>query len=252
MRPFFKPYLGLSVFTVISLFILVGLGNWQVDRLKWKTNLLEEVEIAATAEPFKSLRDVDTALANDAPIDFRRIEVDGEIIGGQTPFLVYFRQKKELSWRPFLAFKSKGRAVFFASQTIPDAVRESYLSSAVQATPKTVIGYVRLARGPGRGEAKSTPSGNRWFSFNPMPKTSNWADSVSGNVSGGADVRFYIDATETAESAEALPVKRPDIRNNHFDYMLTWYGLGLCLFIIYLILHIRDGRLGFREKEALS
>lgn len=248
MRLNFKPYLGLSIFTIISLFILIGLGNWQGDRLKWKTNLLEEVEQAANAAPFKSLNAIENALANDDPIDFRRIEIDGEIIGEQTPFLVYFRQKKELSWRPFLALQSKGQSVFFAGQAIPDADREAYLSESIERRAKSMTGYVRLARGPSRGEAKSTPSENRWFSFNPMPQTSNWADSIPG----GADVRFYIDAVETKSDAESLPIKRPDIRNNHFDYMLTWYGLALCLFIIYLILHIRDGRLSFGTKRSLS
>jgi len=243
MRPFFKPYPGLTIFTVISLFILIGLGNWQSDRLEWKTNLLAEVELAATAEPFTSISEVTQALNNGQPVDFRRINAQGQVLARQTPFYVYTRQKKQLSWRPFIAVKSVGQTVFAAITPVPDTEKLSYSVDDIAGQDLSLSGYVRLARGRVRGEAESTPSQNRWFSFNPIPDTNNWSDGVMG----GAETRFYIDTVPQKTFAE-LPIKRPDIRNNHLDYMLTWYGLALCLFIVYLILHVRAGRLRFRQK----
>ena len=58
-------------------------------------------------------------------------------------------------------------------------------------------------------------------------------------------MRFYIDTVPGASDADLLPLKRPDIRNNHLDYMLTWYSFAVILLIIYFILHRRAGRLKF-------
>ena len=60
-------------------------------------------------------------------------------------------------------------------------------------------------------------------------------------------MRYYIDVVPGVTQAAELPLKRPNIRNNHLDYMLTWYGLALALLVIYLILHAQRGRLGLRS-----
>jgi surfeit locus 1 family protein len=36
-----------------------------------------------------------------------------------------------------------------------------------------------------------------------------------------------------------------DIPNNHLQYALTWFGLALTLAGVYLVYHVRNGRLGF-------
>lgn len=250
MRLYFKPYPWLTGFTIVSLGILIGLGYWQSQRLVWKTNLLAEVAQAASAEPFNSLSEVDTALSQGVPVDFRRIKLSGLQIGGQTPFLVYSRHKQALSWRPYLVIESQGSRVFFTRPSILDSDRERYLLQSVEEKPVTLVGYIRLARGPVRGEAKSTPALNRWFSFNPMPELYDWGTQIaSGTTRDKVTTQFYIETETFAGNAKDLPIKRPDIRNNHFDYMLTWYGLALCLLIIYLLLHKRGGRLGLQKSD---
>ncbi|WP_371397684.1 SURF1 family protein [Fretibacter rubidus] len=241
MRLHFRPFPGLTIFTVISLIILIALGTWQYQRLQWKTAYLAEVEQAVTAPPLTSLASVEAALQSGTPVDFSRIEFDGDIIGGQTPFLVYSRRKTELSWRPFVPVESTGRAVFAALTPVADRARGGIMTTTAE--PVTLAGYVRMWQPKDRGVPNSTPDMNRWFSFNPMPDSANWADSVPG----GADMRYYIDTVPGVLDADTLPLKRPNIRNNHFDYMLTWYGLAVVLFVIYLILHIQRGRLGFRS-----
>ena len=248
MRFHFRPFPGLTLFTVISLAILITLGTWQYQRLQWKTDLLAQVEMAVTAPPLKSLRDAQTALSNDGPVDFRRIEFTAEIIEGQIPFLVYSPFKRELSWRTFYAAQNESVRAFVATGRVLDSARGD-LEPSAQTAPQSYAGYVRVLRAEERGAARSTPSANRWFSFNPMPETDDWATGQNGMFAAQPiDSRFYIDVVPGEKSAENLPIKRPEIRNNHFDYMLTWYGLALALFVIYLILHAQRGRLGLRKR----
>lgn len=236
MKLIFRPMPGLTIVTVIALTILIALGTWQYQRLQWKTNLLEEIEQVADAPPFESIHDVQTALDAGIPVDFRRIELQAQSIAKKTPYFVFTASNRNVSWRVFRSFK-QGAITFFAAQETVTDLERSKVGETIS-EPVSLVGYVRLARKV-RGAAKSTPEKNRWFGFNSVPDTDDWA-----NVSTQpADVRFYIDTVLGAQSAEALPARRPEIRNNHFDYMLTWYGLAIVLFVIYLMLHQRAGRL---------
>ena len=118
--------------------------------------------------------------------------------------------------------------------------------SSAHIVADVLIGYVREDHPMGRVEAwsksKPSPEKNRWFKFN---QTGDW---------GAKDMRLthYIEIEETLpfntedgglSAATALPIRRPTIRNNHFDYMLTWFSFAILLVIFYLLIHRRAGRL---------
>jgi len=241
----FRPFPGLTIFTVISLAILITLGTWQYHRLQWKTALLEEVEVAATAPAFSSLSEIRLALDAGEPIDFRRMNMVVAIKDNQTPYFVYSSVKNQLSWRPFVVAQTNGSSVFAALAPIADHLKNDY--NVEGKDDASFAGYVRLARPVGRLTPDSTPSENRWFGFNPMPETTPW---LGDDANAPLDTRFYLDVMSGVSAAVDLPIKRPEIRNNHFDYMLTWYGLALALFVIYIILHLQHGRLSFGAKST--
>ena len=43
---------------------------------------------------------------------------------------------------------------------------------------------------------------------------------------------------------------RVDIPNDHLQYAITWFGLGLALAVIYLVFHYQAGRLSFGRQAA--
>jgi len=240
MKLYFKPMPWLTVIVAICLAILISLGTWQYQRLQWKTALLAEVEAAAEVPPFTSFAEVQTALDAGEPVDFRRYGSSSKALGLSESFLVFTAVNKDISWRVFTAVENSNITAFAGLGIVSDK-RRSNLQGFIDNQDIPLIGYVRLARDKTRGAAKSTPEKNRWFGFNPRPETHDWAD-MSGIE---ADMRFYIDTVPGATDAVLLPPKRPDIRNNHFDYMLTWYSFAVILLIIYFILHYRAGRLRF-------
>ena len=216
------------------LVILIGLGTWQYQRLQWKTALLAEVEASVTAEPLSGFSDVKDLIDEAKPVDFRRIQLTAEILAFETPFRVFTGENRDISWRLYSPVRNEGITAFAARGIISDITPPPIENSK----SKVLAGYVRLARPENRPNVKSTPTKNRWFGFNPIPETDDWSGSVRGEV----DTGFYIDVVPGAQDAKLLPAKRPQIRNNHFDYMLTWYGLAIVLLIIYVILHKREGR----------
>jgi len=237
MKLHFKPMPWLTVVTAICLAILISLGTWQYHRLQWKTALLAEIDVAAVAAPFTSFADVLTTLEDGGPIDFRRINLKARYVPIEAPYHVYKSTNKGIYWNQFIPFREGQDVGFVNIGEVTDANKQ--LPIVYPTSPMEFGGYVRKARKRSWMQTKSTPEKNRWFSFNSLPETHDWGKGLRGDV----ETRFYIDASDRVESAEALLPKRPEIANNHFDYMLTWYSFAVILLIIYFILHRRAGRL---------
>ena len=65
---------GLTIAAAIAFAILIGLGVWQLQRLKWKEALLAHIA-AAEAAPAVPLEDVLDALARGHDVEFTRVTV---------------------------------------------------------------------------------------------------------------------------------------------------------------------------------
>lgn len=246
-KPRFHPMLGLTIVTLIALAILISLGTWQYQRLGWKTDLIAQVEQAANAPAFDRFDAVADMLDGGAPIDFRRITVRGKYsqdYDGQVPsFHVFTPQDSAISWIPYRPFSDGTQTIFIAGQPVSDALKS--VTPQPESGPLYVAGYVRLARKAKSVALPNTPEANRWFSFNPEPDVLDWGAALSGEP---IETRYYIDPVSVSAQpiTDDLPVRIPEIRNNHFDYMLTWYSFAIILLFIYVILHRRAGRLSFR------
>jgi len=243
----FRPMPWLTGIVAVMLAILISLGVWQYQRLQWKTNLLAEVEASVTAPPLTSLDDLDRAISAGEPVDFRRIELTG-IVGGEIyEYHVFKSQAGGIFWdvfRPFQSKKSKQtRVIFVRTQTIDNAQKgEDNFERLIRYELEPVYGYVREDHPMGRVEAwvKSKPNRqtNRWFKFN---QDGSWGEALSSKTIRS----HYVELDLNVESANALPVRRPEIRNNHRDYMLTWFSFAFLLIIFYGLIHRRAGRLSW-------
>jgi len=225
----FRPMLGLTIVVLICLPILLGLGIWQYQRWHWKTGVLTEIDAAVTAPPLQGLSAL-TALPNDTPIDFRRIQINAEAVG---PTWHVYRPEGAIQWQPFRVVEGGGRSMLVGFPAFDNGLKADILPPVLDG-PRA--GYVRRIR-PASGFAKwvgadNNPDANRWFAINP-----------DGSWLSGADIYIDLDAAET--EALALPIRRPDVPNNHVSYMLTWWSFAFILLIIYAMLHQRAGRLSW-------
>ena len=245
MKIDFRPMPVLSVIVVIMLGILISLGSWQYKRLQWKTDLLAEVEASVTAPPITSLDALDRAIQAGDPVDFRRIVFQSSPVTGEPIYAVYKPQRGGIFWDLYQRYGN-----FFARyETVLDADKPD--GSAV--SPANVvadfhIGYIRKNHAAGTVEgwvkAKSDRGENYWYKFD---QSDDW---------GGDGVRtsHYINIEKTLPfnasqqslaAANDLPIKRPSIRNNHRDYMLTWFSFAGLLILFYFLIHKREGRLSW-------
>lgn len=91
-------------------------------------------------------------------------------------------------------------------------------------------------------KSKPNKETNRWFKFN---QNGEWGEKET-LISHYIDIyKSFDDIVDGIPDASVLPVRRPTIRNNHRDYMLTWFSFAGLLLIFYFLIHKRAGRLSW-------
>lgn len=228
----FKPMPGLTLAVLICLPILIGLGVWQYQRWQWKQGVLTEIDAAVNAPPLRGLAAFE-ALSTESAVNFRRIQFDGSI-PRDAPVRHLYRPSGNLQWVPFRRVEDADHAALVAFPAITDAIKDT---APVPDMGGVRAGYVRRID-PRRGFEKwvgpaNNPIDNRWFEIDPA-----W-------LGDGQTTSYYIDASDGFRDAAALPVRRPDIPNNHVSYMFTWWSFAVILLVIYALLHRRAGRLSW-------
>ncbi|UPG73790.1 SURF1 family protein [Roseomonas gilardii subsp. gilardii] len=198
---------------------LVALGNWQVRRLHWKTDLLARID-AAEAGPPRALRDPPEALskvvATGRFLNDREamvgLEVRDAVLGA---FLVTPLERAD--GPPVLV----NRGWVPLERKAPVSHPEGVVS---------VTGWVRPADGHNVFAASDDPAGRRFYTFDP---------AVIGPALGLAQVAPYaLVALAAGPEASALPrparaMPRPD--NPHLGYAITWYGTALALVGVFAV-----------------
>lgn len=222
------PAILLVVLSVLSLGILVALGNWQVERLHWKENLLATIDARIDAEP-ASLSDVGTRLATTGDIEYWPVRVEGTFRheGERHFFATHRGQSGFYIYTPLEL--GNGRIILVNRGFVPYELKtpESRPESLTEGTV-TVTGLARrrLDEKPSFIVPDNEPGSNMfyWKDWRVMAETSG--------VGGIEDyVPFFIDADDTPNPG-GLPVGGVtiiDLPNNHLQYAVTWYGLALAL-----------------------
>lgn len=222
----FRPTLWLTVFVVLGVIVLLGLGTWQVQRLFWKQALIDTVT-AQMAEPVVALP---ARIGDTVPWQYRRVSVRGTFLHDREIHLIAHDSHGRLGYDIVtpLVRENGGGTVLVNRGWVPtdnkDAAtrRKGQVSGAV-----TVNGLVRLPWPQGWFVPDNDPNANVWF----------WGDAAGMAAAAGVEApALFVDADDTANPG-GLPIggqTRVTFRNDHLQYALTWFALAICLAGVYV------------------
>ena len=229
-KPVAKGFpVGLTVATAIAFAILIGLGVWQLQRLKWKEALLASIAASEATAPVP-IEPVLDALANNHPQDFVRVRVTCRGLARAPAAELYALKGGEIGSRLISAcpvLTAFYRTVLVDRGFIPDTVTNRPLPDLLDTTPVEITGVLRA---PERGNFMTPPrSATRWY-LHDAP-----AMGRALNAEGPVAPLFLMAETSSNPDFKALePVPFPlDIPNRHLEYALTWFGLAGALAGVY-------------------
>jgi surfeit locus 1 family protein len=225
-----KGLAGLTLAMLAALSVLIGLGVWQLERLKWKEGVIAQIEARTGAAPITLEATKTLARAGEDP-SYMRVRVEGRFHHGRERYL-YAVADGEQGWHVITPLETAdGDRVLIDRGFVPDALKDP--ASRPQGQIEQIVevtGLVRMPERQGLFTPDNEPAANRWF----------WRDlqgmSASMFPSGAVEVApFFIEA-EKSEAPGGWPKggqTRLVIANNHLQYALTWFGLAACLLGVY-------------------
>ena len=240
-NPYFRPLLWPTVATVIALVILVGLGLWQIERLHWKLDLIATINARMAAPAASPPPQSEWPGIDPVALEYHHLRLTGTFRHDRE--LYYFAQGEQgvagYDVITPLVLKDGGGIVLVDRGFVTEEMKDPASRKAGQVEGEvTVVGVARAPQARGQFTAADDPAHNIWFTRD--PKTMGEA------VGLGPVAPFYVEADATPNPG-GWPKggrTRVDIRNEHFQYALTWFGLALGLVAVYFFYHRSQGRIG--------
>jgi len=230
-----RPWI-FGILVLVALGVLVSLGTWQVERLRWKEALLARIT-SQLAEPPVPLSTAEAALAAGEPIEYRPVTVTGTFLHDRERhfFATYQGQSGFYIYTPLTL--DDGRALFVNRGFVPYERKDAASRAQGQVGGEvTVTGLARerLEGKPSWVVPENEPAKNVFF----------WKDLGAMATSAGVTqsvLPFFLDAG-TAPNPGGLPiggVTMVALPNSHLQYAVTWYGLALALVGVSLAMLLR-------------
>ena len=211
-----------GVSTLIMLVVLIGLGTWQVYRLRWKEAVLVRIA-AAEAAPAVPL--------TTEPPPYTKVSVTGRFRYDQAA--EFGAEVRDTQGGPTMGFyqivpldRTNATTILVDRGWVPEK-RQLPLNDPAGVV--TVTGYVR----PGDRQ--------HWFSASndtPARKFYTLDPDAIGAAVGVSDHEPFTLVVMGPQLTGAYPAPAehlPRPPNNHLSYVITWYGLAVSLLVIFAI-----------------
>jgi surfeit locus 1 family protein len=220
---------GLTVATAIALVILIGLGVWQLQRLKWKEALLADIA-RAEAAPAQPLEPVLDGLAFRRNEEFVRVKVTCRGLARAPALELYSLREGQIGSRLISAchvVTGYYNSILVDRGFIPDTVTARPLPDASNTDPVEIVGVLR---GGDRGNFTTPPNtAKRWF-LHDAPRMAK----ALGADAPTAPLFLMAETSSNPDFKGLIPAPFPiDIPNRHLEYALTWFGLAGALAGVY-------------------
>ncbi|MDB5446214.1 MAG: surF1 family protein [Phenylobacterium sp.] len=221
---------GLTIATAIALALLIALGVWQLQRLKWKEGLLAHIAALRTA-PARPLEPVLDALAHGRDVSFTRVRVACAGLAA-APFLeLYGLKDGAAGWRLVSACEvasARYRSILVDRGFVPDTITARPPVDRADTAPVELTGVLRTPDRASFVTPKNNLAGGRWFSRD-IP--------AMGRALGApqpAPIFLFAETPTNPNFKDLVPAPLPaEIPNRHLEYALTWFGLAAALVGVY-------------------
>jgi surfeit locus 1 family protein len=229
-----ESFLVPTVFALAVFVVLIGLGTWQLERKTWKEGLIAALDQRLTASPVALPPRQHWAALDAADDEFRRVRFRAEFLGGREArvYTSGSALREDIKAPGYFAFAparlADGSVVVVNRGYVPNPRPDASVRPiGLNGGPVEIIGVIRWPESPSWFVTSHNASQDLWFVRDQQ--------AMAAAYGWGEVAPFYIDQEAPVPAGEGprpAPL-RVNLRNEHLQYAVTWYGLAAVLAIAF-------------------
>lgn len=228
-----------ALITLAGIVLLMKLGFWQLERLHWKQGLVAQIEAQKTVDPST----VSLVPLLDNPEDqFHRGFLRGVWMQGKNVKVGPHMREGELGYwlvTPFVL--ADGTAVIVNRGWVPGTMINLLLDGT---PPKGIVTLHGVLRIPETGASPVGIDNRDWH------KLDAEAIARASGIALPARMAVFMESSVPADEASLKPAPIiAQLRNEHLNYAIFWFGMAVLLAGIYYLAAIHPNLRGKRSAS---
>jgi len=203
-----------SVFVYFIILTLLSLGFWQIYRLNWKLELIEQIE--------NSLKNDPVELSNIEKKNYLRIKTSGDIDFDKQIYLYNLNDTGKPGFEVINPIKIGDENYLVNRGWIPFEKKD--LPEINLVDQNQIVGTLMLQTKPSSFKPENDIEKNYWF-------TLNREDILKFTGRNFSDYVIYLNGEYKIPKPRVITAK---ISNNHKKYAITWFSMAISILLIYL------------------
>ena len=209
-----KNKLLFSVFVYFIILVLLSLGFWQLYRLSWKLDLINQIENSLKVEPIE--------LQNIEKKNYLRIKTSGQIDFEKQIYLYNLNETGKPGFEVINPIKIGDEDYLINRGWISfDKKNKPEINIIDQ---KNIIGTLMLQSKSSSFKPKNEIDKNYWF-------TLDREDILKFTGRNFSKYIIYLNGNYENPRPKVITAK---ISNNHKKYAITWFSMAISILLIYL------------------
>ena len=203
-----------SVFVYFIILTLLSLGFWQIYRLNWKLELIEQIENSLKKKPIE--------LSNIEKKNYLRIKTSGDIDFDKQIYLYNLNDAGKPGFEVINPIKIGDENYLVNRGWIPFEKKD--LPEINLVDPNQIVGTLMLQTKPSTFKPKNDIEKNYWF-------TLDREDILKFTGRNFSEYVIYLNGDYKIPKPRVITAK---ISNNHKKYAITWFSMAISILLIYL------------------
>ena len=203
-----------SIFVFFFISIFLALGSWQLVRLNWKLDLIEQIQSSLKEEPIN--------INNTVLKNYLRIKAIGKINFENQIYLYNLNEKGEPGFEVINPIKINKENYLLNRGWIPLNKKNDKEINIID--ENNIVGVLRKQIKANMFKPKNDISNNYWFTLNREDLYDFTGEKFSPYI-------IYLSSKNEFPKTKLITA---NISNNHKKYAITWFSLAISILLIYL------------------
>ena len=209
--------ISFSIFVFFSIILFCSLGTWQVYRLQWKLNLINEIKIGLDSQPI--------SFSKNKIKNYQRVFLEGDLDFNKQIFLYSLNKNGAPGYDIITPLKTVDGLFILVNRGWIEKDKKNDLKKINIIETNKYEGIIKKITKSNPFKPKNDIKNNEWYTLN-----LNDLKIYTGNEFGN----YVLHIEKISNTFLQLKQINPDLPNNHLKYAITWYSVAMSILIYFL------------------